>query len=89
VASFHAPAKKESFLWVRRATLFTIMLAVMLFPAVFLFIVVQGAKHGAETGLMDFTAEQKWTMVKWYLTSLGVSVIIIFTFFYLRRDKQD
>ena len=88
-ARAHAPARKESFRWVRRATVFTILLAILLLPAVFLYIVVLGAKHGAETGLMDFTEEQKWTMVKWYLTSLGIAIIIIFTFFYLRRNNQD
>ncbi|HEX8890191.1 MAG TPA: Ran-binding zinc finger domain-containing protein [Pyrinomonadaceae bacterium] len=84
-----ATERKESFRWLRRATLFTILLAILLLPAVFLFIVVLGAKHGAETGMMDFTTEQKWTMVKWYVTSLGIAVIIIFTFFYLRRNNQD
>src|SRR3954464_15946953 len=78
---------QESFRWLRRATLFTILLAILLFPAVFLFIVVLGAQHGAETGMMDFTSEQWWTMVKWYVTSLAVAVIIIFTFFYLRRNN--
>jgi len=81
--------QKESFRWLRRATLFTILLAILLFPAVFLFIVVRGAKHGAETGLMDFTSEQWWTIVKWYVTSLGIVVIITFTWFYLRRNNQD
>ena len=89
MARASAPVRKESFRWFRKATLFTILLAILLLPAVFLFIVITGAKHGAETGLMDFTSEQKWTMVKWYVTSLALAIIIIFTFFYLRRNNQD
>src|SRR4051812_36692208 len=81
-------AKKESPHWVRRASVFSIILAILLLPAVFLFIVVLSAKHGSETG-MDFTPEQMTTMVKWYVTLLGVSVILIFTIFYLRRNKHD
>src|SRR3982751_996680 len=83
-----APARKKSSRWLRRATLFSILLAILLLPAVFLFIVVLSAKHGAETGL-DFTPEQMTTMVKWYVTLLGLSVVLIFTVFYLRRSKDD
>lgn len=86
---FATPPRKESFRWVLRATTFFILIAVLLLPAIFLYVVVLGAKHGSETGLMDFTDEQKWQMIRWYLTALGISVVLIFTVFYLRRNKQD
>jgi hypothetical protein len=83
------PVRKESFRWVLNASLISVAFAVLLFFVVFLVNVIPNAMHSSETGWTDFTESQKEAMLRWYLTLLGIAVVVVFTVFYRRRHKHD
>lgn len=81
--------QKVSPRWLVNALLISIAYAVLLVFAFFLFTVIPNAMYGGATGWSDYTPQQWANMKFWYLILVGVGVVLIFLFFFSRRQKYE
>lgn len=86
-----APQRRRSRRWILNAVIASIVLAVVLFFAVYMMTLILTTQEATATqnGWTDFTPEQLQKIGFRYGIGLFIGLLIVWGFFYSRRDKYD